>query len=162
MSLKHRRNEALGRRLSEPLIELLDAQEWDIHLVVPIPLSTRRLNERGYNQIDTFGQPLSEKMDLPYSLSALMRMRETDYQVGLNYAQRWQNMRGSFGADSARVKGKRILLLDDIITTGATMEFASEALLEAGAKDVYVLTIARTMLGENADFSSKIESRKGG
>lgn len=133
--------------LAEPLAEMM-ATTWtqwqfDIDLVLPIPLHPDRLKKRGYNQSALLTKHMCRQLDIPYELKALSRTRHTPPQVGLNAKDRLKNVQGAFTAVSSKVTGKNILLIDDVCTTGATMASAAEALLAAGAKSVAGYCAAR-------------------
>jgi competence protein ComFC len=144
-SLKYHRNVALGDALAPYLAEFVKKLEWPVDLVVPVPLGRQRIKERGYNQVGLLAFPLSCLQNWNYSSRLLRRVRETRSQVGLSAMERRANMAGAFTADPALASGKVILLVDDVATTGATLAACSEALLEAGAKMVYALTLARAL-----------------
>ena len=115
------------------------------HLIVPVPLHRSRLRERGFNQAVLLGRVLSHRLLLPISVHVLARTRPTEPQIELPAAERRLNVKGAFavtGPDS--VAGKRVLLLDDVMTTGSTMDECSKALKKAGAAAVIAVTIART------------------
>lgn len=150
LRLKHRPNRALGRALSAPLIQLAQTEGWAIDLVVAIPLSAGRQVERGYNAVDLLAGPLAAALGLPLGQGSLSRQRETSPQMALTVRQRWENVRAAFVAEPAAVRGRRLLLLDDIMTTGATLDAAASALRSAGAAQVYALTLARTLQAEDA------------
>ncbi|MCW5873372.1 MAG: ComF family protein [Anaerolineales bacterium] len=143
LKLKHKRNTALSRALSQPLAGLYPAS-WRVEGVVPVPLSPRRLAQRGYNQVELLARPLAEQLGLPLASDVLQRQRDTLPQMDLDLPQRWANVNDSFAA-SPLVTGRRLLLVDDIMTSGATLHAAARALRAAGAHSVYVLTLARTL-----------------
>ena len=113
--------------------------------MIPVPLGKRRLKERGYNQVALVAQPLAYQVGLAYAPRGLWKSRETRSQVGLNVSQRRENVQSAYQADSAIVKGKAVLLMDDVATTGSTILSCTEALMSAGARDVYAITIARAL-----------------
>jgi ComF family protein len=120
----------------------------EIDLVVPVPLHPRRKRERGYNQAALLGRELANLLGLSCHESALSRVRATLPQVGLTDTERSQNVRHAFRCiRPASIRGRRILLIDDVMTTGSTVASASSSLLEAGAKRVCVLTLARAVTG---------------
>lgn len=120
----------------------------DADLVVPVPLHARRLLSRRFNQAALLGTRLSALIGLPCALSVLERRKATHTQVGLSRAQRAANLQGAFHVAAQRratVEGRRILLVDDVLTTGATANACARALLRAGARDVDVLVFARVV-----------------
>jgi competence protein ComFC len=144
-ALKYRRDVALGEVLSTPLVELLKEMGWGLDLVIPVPLGMARLKARGYNQAALLALPLALMTGLTHRPQALKRTRETHSQVGLSLASRHANVQGAFTADDAVVAGKRVLVIDDVITTGATMHACASALMQVGAKEVYGLALARAV-----------------
>jgi ComF family protein len=110
-------------------------------LVVPVPLDRQRLRWRGFNQAEMLAEELARRCQWPLERNALRRFRITRPQADLNEVDRWSNVSGAFVAGKD-LTGKEILLIDDIYTTGATAEAASQALLDTGAKGVYVATVA--------------------
>ena len=112
--------------------------------VVPVPLHAKREQERGYNQSAVLARNLAERLGLPYADGAVARLRQTPPQVGLDRLARKRNMEGAFEVtDVPRVEGKVILLVDDVMTTGATVSACAAALKAAGAGEVRVVTLAR-------------------
>jgi len=142
-SLKYRRNFRLGERLAEPMVELLDKQNWTIDIVTAVPLDIKRVRERGFNQSRCLAQPIAYFAQLPFSSGIITRIRRTRPQVGLNYEERKRNVKGAFQSESRLLDGKSILIVDDVITTGATINACAEALINAGAICVYGLSLAR-------------------
>ena len=141
--MKYRRDLGLGEALAIPISLFLSEYAWKVDLVVPIPLSRQRARERGYNQVGLVAFPLALSLRLKYGADALMRARHTRSQVGLTAGERRTNVRGAFRGQARQLAGKSILLMDDVATTGSTLASASDAALEAGAREVYCLTIAR-------------------
>lgn len=116
----------------------------DIDLIVPVPLSRKRQAERGFNQSELIARHFSKATGIPCKGGALMKQRDTQQQVGLHADERRQNLSGSFAAEKCFIKDKRILLLDDVMTTGSTFAECSAVLLDAGAKSVNCLSAATT------------------
>lgn len=110
-------------------------------LVVPVPLDRKRLRNRGFNQADLLAVEVARLCNWQLGKKVLKRVRATLPQADLNVKERWANVSGAF-AGTVKLKGKEILLIDDIYTTGATADAASRALIEAGAGSVYVATVA--------------------
>ncbi|MDI6769848.1 MAG: ComF family protein [Anaerolineales bacterium] len=143
--LKYRRNLALGDVLAQPMADYCRRLDWPVEVVVPVPLGSRRLQERGYNQVELIAMPLAALNGWQYAPRSLSRTRETKSQIGLSAAERQENMEGAFRADPRRVADRTLLLMDDVATTGATLSAGAEALLSSGAKAVYALTLARAL-----------------
>lgn len=115
-------------------------------MIVPIPLHWRRLLARRYNQSAWISYALARTTGVAVDVRVLKRVRHTQPQARLKPEERKRNMRGAFAVtDAARVKDKIIVLVDDVITTGTTVQEATHMLLEAGAKEVRVLTLAKTL-----------------
>jgi len=116
----------------------------EINAIVPVPLHRSRQRERGFNQSAMLAGALAGKLDLPVREALLLRHRKTRPQTGLTFAQRRINVRGAFAVRAGVTIDKlRILLVDDVYTTGATVHACARALRRAGARSVAVLTIAR-------------------
>jgi len=115
-------------------------------IVIPIPLGKNRLKERGYNQANLLARPIAQKLNRPLTSHALIRFRETGSQVGLNVMERKNNVRNAFQGEPSLVEGKKILLIDDVATTGATLSESANALKLAGAEFVIAITLARAVL----------------
>lgn len=146
--LKYERDIALAETLSHFLVELYQETKWQIELIVPVPLGVVRRRERGYNQAALIAYPFSLAVQIPYCAGAIRRVRETSSQVDLGLLQRLENVKGAFWADPRKVGGKRVLVVDDVTTTGATLNACAEALKNAGAEAVYGFVVARTILSE--------------
>jgi ComF family protein len=115
-------------------------------LIIPVPLHVKRLRQRGFNQAILLGEILSRKWRLPLSRNNLSRIRWTEPQINLTAAERKQNVRGAFAVkDAAAVKDRRIILVDDVYTTGSTVAECARTLKKAGAEAVFVVTVARAV-----------------
>jgi len=113
-------------------------------LLVPVPLHTRRLRQRGFNQAVLLGEILSKRWEVPLQRNNLQRNRWTEPQVNLTAAARAENVKGAFSlAAPAKIAGKRILLVDDVYTTGSTVRECSRIMMAAGAAEIAVITVAR-------------------
>ncbi|QZA79898.1 ComF family protein [Deefgea piscis] len=112
-------------------------------LIIPLPLHPARLKERGFNQALEIAQPISKRLQLPLDLSNLSRHKNTEHQARLSANARWHNMRNAFVC-CASVNGLRIALVDDVMTSGASMNAAAKALKSAGAIEVFAWVVART------------------
>lgn len=120
-----------------------DARFIDINMVIPVPLHEHRLKLRGYNQSELLAKEISRELDLPLAAHALCRFKDTPSQTGLTKTRRHENLLNAFQIkDANAIKGKNILLVDDIYTTGATVESCAQIMKNGGAKSVYVVTCA--------------------
>ncbi|MGX5736052.1 ComF family protein [Bosea thiooxidans] len=134
----------LGRMMAQAGRELLP----DADLVVPVPLHRTRLWSRRFNQAAALAVVIARQARLSFAPAALSRVKRTRQQVGLTRPQRAENLQGAFRVPDAMrptIDGRRILLVDDVLTTGSTVNAAARALLRAGARDVDVLTFARVV-----------------
>jgi ComF family protein len=147
--LKFRRLDYLGRHLGELLADRfasdLEDLETGIDLVIPIPLHWRRRLHRGYNQAELIGAPLARRLALPL-VPLLRRTRATPPQSLLGKPARLANLRRAFRVPHPeRLQGRHLLLVDDVATTGATLEAAAAVLRKAGAASVTAMTAGRTL-----------------
>ncbi|HXU33083.1 MAG TPA: phosphoribosyltransferase family protein [Thermoanaerobaculia bacterium] len=146
LALKFRRLDYLGRHLARELAAGLGRELREADLVVPVPLHWTRRVARGFDQAERIAVPLAEGLRLPV-VRALTRRWATRAQTRLGRTARRANLAGAFRiGDSRAVAGRRILLVDDVTTTGATLEAAAAVLRAAGAAEVLGLTAARTPL----------------
>ena len=144
-TLKYRRNMGIGDAIAVQLREYVKSLNWNVELLIPVPLGRKRLKERGYNQVGLVARPLAYELELQYAPHGLWKSRETRSQVGLTISQRRENVQNAYQADVRVVNRRSILLMDDVATTGSTMQSCAEALLSVGAQGVYALTIARAL-----------------
>ena len=150
-TLKYRRNIGFGESIAIQMVDFVRSLRWPVEILIPVPLGKKRLKERGYNQVGLVARPLAYQVGLRYEPNVLWKMRETRSQVGLNISQRRENVHDAYQADPRIVKRKSILIMDDVATTGSTIAACTEALLSAGAQEVYVLTIARALSHHSLD-----------
>jgi competence protein ComFC len=148
--LKYEGVKRLGGWFAAQLAEMVlrGGDDWRVGLVVPVPLHVDRLRERGYNQAELIARPLAQRLGLEFSPCLLVRTRPRPPQLVLSRSQRWSSVRGAYATRSqAAVDNLRILLVDDVLTTGATLDACSRALRKAGAAAVLGLTVARVVSG---------------
>lgn len=120
--------------------------ECAVDTVLPVPLHPKRLRWRGFNQSVLLAKEVSRAISIPMDSFTLYRVRETAPQTQLDEEKRKKNVRGAFSLRPEKpVKGKRLLLVDDVYTSGATVNECSRILKQAGAREVFVLTLARTV-----------------
>ncbi len=144
--IKFERKLGLIPYLVEPLADSISAWDPQVDCIAAVPLGLRRQHERGYNQSALIARRVAEKLGIYFSTRILTRVRETHTQVGLNVDERRQNMVNAFTADPALCRGRSILVIDDIATTGATLNACAAALRSAGAEKIFCFTVARTNL----------------
>lgn len=135
---------ALSAPLGELLFEGFRMFRLAGDVLVPVPLHRRRARQRGYNQSAILAHELSRRTGIPVHEKCLMRVRETLPQVDLDAQHRWDNVDGAFGCrDGGEIKGKAVLLIDDVCTTGATIHACSEALVSHQPAAIWALTLGR-------------------
>ncbi len=140
--LKYERDIALGDTFAVFLIQLYNEYRWPVDIVVPVPLSKKRFRERGYNQSAYIALPVSLGIKKPITFKALYRIKETKPQFDLSPEERWQNVNGAFKTNKNIINGKNVLLIDDITTTGATINACAKSMKDAGALSVHALTVS--------------------
>ncbi len=116
--------------------------QWNIDLIVPIPISKKRKKQRGYNQTELLAKEISKLTGISYDAKGLIRVKDTVAQKKLNVRQRRYNLLHAFVWGKSNLCGKNILLIDDIYTTGSTIDGISKILLEKGHNKVWFLTIS--------------------
>ena len=132
----------LALLVAEELREFAAASAADI--IIPVPLHVKRLRERSFNQAILLGEVLARKWRLPLSRSNLCRIRWTEPQINLKAEERRENVRGAFAVKfPGAVRGLRVILVDDVYTTGSTVAECARTLKKAGAEAVFVVTVAR-------------------
>ncbi len=141
---KYERLSSLADPFGEILADYWRAQQLAADWLVPVPLHPSRERDRGYNQSNLLAQRLGAQVGVAVSARGLRRTRVTAIQMELNAAQRKENVSGAFACVDERLRGKRIVIIDDVCTTGATLDACAEALLQTGAVSVMGLTLART------------------
>lgn len=144
--LKWERMEPLGRWFARRLESIVRKEPNFLaaDVVVPVPLHRDRERQRGYNQARLISEPLARSFGLPHKPILLMRTRARPNKQILSSKERWESVRGAFATrPGSQIDSKRVLLVDDVMTTGATLDACARALLESGAKSVLGLTVAR-------------------
>lgn len=148
---KFQQQPELARTLAALLVRSLPTSAREqVNLLVPMPLSDARLRERGYNQAWELARHLSAPLQIEARADLLLRLRDTQHQVGLHRAEREANLRNALWVDArlaAQVQGRHVALVDDVVTTGASANAAAHALRQAGAATVTVWMLARTPRG---------------
>ena len=142
--LKYQDRPDLGAPLGHLARRTARLAELTADLVVPVPLHPRRLVERGYNQAALLAAEVAIELDAPLAARALIRLRHTPQQARFDRASRLGNVREAFRArHPPSLRGRRVVLVDDVATTGSTIAACTEALLAAGAASVTAVVIAR-------------------
>ena len=147
-ALKYDHQTRVAESLGAMLAEILQEASFPIDMVVPVPLHDARLHERGYNQAGLLAVQVARRLGWAFVPDALRRIRETDSQVNLNARERLLNVGGAFAADPDRVARRSILIVDDVLTTGATLVACADALRSAGAARVYGAAVAGAMFAD--------------
>lgn len=152
MLLKYEEVTGLGSFFAARLADLhtqlarSDAAIWRADAIVPVPLHADRRRERGYNQVDLIARPLAKRLKLPFRPYLLARTKPRPPRLVLSRSEHWDSVRGAYAIrEGSRVDKLRILLIDDVMTTGATLDACSRALLAAGAAEVVALTVGRAI-----------------
>ncbi len=153
--LKYEGDVALGEVLARPLIKIVLESDWRIDLVTAVPMGIARRAQRGYNQASLLAFPLALGCGKLFRPGALEKVRETRSQVGLTAAERRENVARAFRAEARVVREKQVLVVDDVTTSGATLMSCANALIEAGASQVYGLTLARTVLADRPEMDAQ-------
>jgi len=134
------------KRLAKPLARLLLSFELQgLDGIVPVPSSMKRLRERGFNQSLLIARAIANETGTPLLMDVLAKEKETPPQTALSARERLLNLKNAF-VIKGKVDGLRLFLLDDVMTTGATVTECSKVLIKAGAKEVIVLTLARSRM----------------
>ncbi len=140
-ALKYHGVRTIAPYLAQRMTLMITQQNLTFDTIIPVPLHTHRLRQRGYNQAKDLADALGEQTGHPVQSQAIRRIRDTRSQVGLDYPQRQANMQDAFLASAEEVRGQKILLIDDVQTTGATLVACADAIHRQGADAVYGLTV---------------------
>ncbi|MEI6511724.1 MAG: ComF family protein [bacterium] len=136
--------EPLGKLMTDFLDTEIGQDVAGVEMVMPVPIHLSRHKKRGFNQARLLAEPVAKHLGLPLSDALLLRTKRTLPQVDLTPEQRRENVSDAFEVRMpSEIKGRRILLVDDIMTTGSTVTSCSKTLLSAGASSIYVLALAR-------------------
>jgi competence protein ComFC len=142
--LKYRSDFTCGEILAKYMLEFVKETNLQFDLIAYVPMTKSALRNRGYNQSEFLASHLSRSLDIPIIYN-LIKIMDTKDQIGLNGEQRWVNMKTCFEIEaSGRMLNKKILLIDDVITTGATAFHCAHNLKKSGASNICVLTIAKS------------------
>ncbi len=149
--LKYRNHQSLAVPLAQLMADYWRKDPMPADLITPVPLHPARQRKRGYNQADLLARAFGRMIGVPVETTRLKRVRHTRSQMSLSAADRCENMRGAFtyqtpkGNNASGVRGRRVLVVDDVCTTGSTLEACSVALKSAEALSVWGFTLARAI-----------------
>lgn len=145
MDYKYRGKSYIGRKLGDILYDRMALEDVEYDLIVPVPSSPERQKKRGYNQAQVMAKVLARRKGVVCGSELLVRVKKTVPMKGLGATERYENLKNAFAVSPKShytVAGRKILVVDDIYTTGSTLDACSRVLREAGAAAVYVLTFA--------------------
>ena len=140
---KYNNHRAVTALLGEMLITSYRQYGLKAEVIVPVPLHETKFKERGYNQSELLARPLGRALNLPLNLTTLRRVRKTESQMTLGADERHKNVTGAFSCEDKTLSQRHILLVDDVCTTGSTLDACAAALKAGGAASVWGLTLAK-------------------
>lgn len=142
--IKYRKNLELARYTGHLFIQTGTNHRvfQDIDIIVPVPLHPTKLKKRGYNQSEILCEGIAKELEKPLDNKGVIRKMKSDTQTRKSRAERWQNVAGIFEVTDDRYLGKHVLLVDDVLTTGATLEACGGTILQAGAKKLSIAALA--------------------
>lgn len=150
LMMKYEEVTPLGNWFADRLAELISTthNDWRADIVVPVPLHISRRRERGYNQAELIARPLARRFGLALKPRLLVRTKPRPAQLVLSRTDHWKSVRGAYATrEASRVDNLRVLLVDDVMTTGATLDACARGLKRAGACAVFGLTVGRVVPG---------------
>jgi ComF family protein len=140
---KYNNHRAVTVLLGERLLTSYRQYGLKAEVIVPVPLHEAKLKERGYNQSELLARQLNQALNLPLNLTTLRRVRKTESQMTLGAEERYKNVSGAFACEDKSLAQRHILLVDDVCTTGSTLDACAAALKAGGAASVWGLTLAK-------------------
>jgi ComF family protein len=160
---KYRGKIGIGEVLGSVMADFAGRQ-WDMtvfSLIIPVPLHRKRLRERGFNQAVILARQIAKRFSLPLDFMTLRRERFTAPQVGLGREERSANVRKAFAVRKPeKIAGRRILLVDDVTTTGSTLTECASVLMKANAEAVAILTLARALHDTDVPAIAGVRTRE--
>ncbi|MCL5055378.1 MAG: ComF family protein [Firmicutes bacterium] len=147
--LKFKHQKILGWTLGQLMGKAVQKRDWDFHCIAPVPMEKKKWKKRGYNQAEVLARGMSKVLGRPCR-NILEVLRSVSHQVGLGRKERLENVREAFGVSQSETISKRsFLLVDDVVTTGATLSECAAVLIKNGAEKVYAACAARHLLSES-------------
>lgn len=143
IALKYQPEKTFAELVAGWVEERMQRLHWHPDVIVPVPLSQVRLKQRGYNQVELITSALARSITIPHEPFMLERVRDTRSQVGLDPAARYLNQEHAFKSKADHIRVGNVLLVDDLLTSGATMMHCAQALFNAGVEQVHGLAVAR-------------------
>jgi ComF family protein len=147
--LKYYKKRRIGQLLGDMLGDFCQAEQLSADAIIPVPLHHKRKQERGFNQSELLAEQIAKLNRIPLLLGGVERIKVTEQQAHLDAAARRRNMQGAFAWKSKQSAPKRILLIDDVLTTGATMAACADVLHQAGCQQVRGVALARSRPGQS-------------
>ena len=144
-NLKYQKDVGLSNILAKPMISVIYEMDWEIDLITAVPMDEQKLIKRGYNQAALLAKPIAWEIGVSFNPEALSKPFPNRPQVGLSDEERSVNVLGVYFSVPEYVEGKTVLVVDDVVTTGATLNACSTALKESGALMVYGISLARSL-----------------
>jgi ComF family protein len=141
--LKYRNHKAVASILAALLAEAYQRYQLAVDILMPVPLHAARFRERGYNQCELLARAMGQMLHKPVNTSALSRTRATKSQMTLGVHERHQNVAEAFACNPEDLSGQKVLLIDDVCTTGSTLDACADALKKSGVAAVWGLTLAK-------------------
>lgn len=141
--LKYNNHKAVAAILGKLLADAYQDYNLSADVIVPVPLHPARLHERGYNQSELLARNVGKFLSLPVNTTTVQRVRQTKSQMELGAKERYRNVAGAFSCRDNVLSGQRVLLIDDVYTTGSTLVACAEALKQKGVATVWGLTLAK-------------------
>ena len=141
--LKYRNHKAVAATLGQILVDTYQRHDLRADVIVPVPLHASRQRERGYNQCELLAHQVGILLNLPVDTNTLQRVRQTKSQMQLSAAERHQNVVNAFSCRNKPLAGQTVLLIDDVCTTGSTLDACAGALKQSGVASVWGATLAK-------------------
>lgn len=146
-SIKYKGDKPLGEYMGTMIINHFSADKAfeNIDVIIPVPLHRSKLRSRGFNQSEILALGMAKAMGVDIDIKSVLRIRKSETQTRKTRAERWNNVSGIFRVSRGTLQDKNVLLVDDVITTGATLEACGEAILASGARSLSIAALAAAM-----------------